>query len=338
MGTVWLGTLGLGLALMTAATPPRVQMPKAVCNPHGACVTLTEEGRTEEGLLILRLEEKLPARIPAKRAFGLWLAWPQEAQKQRQLVTRQEPFQVVLETPAGHFELFVPLEVLVRRTPEEPPALLAHVSFDPAHKGVLKAAVNEVVAAAQARGLLTPDQQQVLASRQKALEAGLPGLLRVMEEFLARPSNPKSREQFLFSLASFPGTYLSPDAPEIAPETFLTGPQRTALRKAGYEVVGKHSLKYSETAELAYQLRLQAYSVEQLVREWNAGLRGPAAGIENLPRPPLDFDRAHRLDDVSFTLDVRNDTGLTRMEQVLQRLLEVPGVRRGSGAPLPPAR
>ena len=103
-------------------------------------------------------------------------------------------------------------------------------------------------------------------------------------------------------------------------------------------MVGKPSLKYAQGSEQAYQLQLQGYAVEQLVREWNAGLRGPAAGLENLPRPPLDFDRAHRLDDVSITLDVRNDTGSTRMEQVLDRLLQVPGIRRGPGEPLPPAR
>jgi hypothetical protein len=74
--------------------------------------------------------------------------------------------------------------------------------------------------------------------------------------------------------------------------------------------------------------------VEQVVREWNAGLRGPASGIEDVPRPGLEFDRAHRHDDVSFTLDVRNDVPLTRADQVLQRLLAVPGVRLAPGPPL----
>ena len=58
---------------------------------------------------------------------------------------------------------------------------------------------------------------------------------------------------------------------------------------------------------------------------------------ENLPRPPLDFDRTHRHDDVTLTLDVRNGAGLARIEQIYQRLLRVPGVRRGAGEPLPPA-
>jgi hypothetical protein len=129
---------------------------------------------------------------------------------------------------------------------------------------------------------------------------------------------------------------LDQDSPAIAPETFLTANQRTALRKAGYEVEGKRWLEYPGTAELAYRLHVQACSLEQLVREWNAGLRGPSSGIEDVPRPALEFDRAHRHDDVSFTLDVRNDTNRTRMDQVLQRLLELPGVRLAPGPPLPP--
>jgi hypothetical protein len=336
--TGWLGSLALGLALTTAAAPPRVQLPKAVCNLHGACITLKEEERTEQGVFLLRMEEKLPRRIAPEAAFGLWLAWPMDAEQQRPLVHRAAAFQVVLAAPAGSFELFSPPLILVRRTAGEPSTPLVHVSFDPAGKGELQAAVHEVVAAAKAQGLLTAEQQQVLAGRQKALDGRLPELVRALESFRARPADPKARDTFLSTLAAFPGEEMDLGARAIAPETFLTASQRTSLRKAGYEVVGKRWLEYSEAAELAYRLHIQACSVEQLVREWNAGLRGPASGIENLPRPALDFDRARRLEDVSFTLDVRNDGELTRMDQVLKRLLEVPGVRLASGAPLPPAR
>ncbi|MFL5349222.1 MAG: hypothetical protein ACJ8AT_30850 [Hyalangium sp.] len=334
----WLGTLGLGLALMTAAPPPRVQMPKAVCNLSGACITLQEEERTQEGLLILRMEEKLPRRIPAEGAFSQWLAWPMEAERQRQLVSRAADFQEVLATPAGHFELFIPSLVLVRRAKSEPPSPLVHVAFEPAEKGELKAAVNEVVAAADARGLLTPEQRQVLASRQKALEGRLPELVRALDAFRARPTEAKARDTFLSALLAFPGQEMELGSQALAPEIFLTAGQRTALRKVGYEVEGKRWLEYPGTAELAYRLHVQACSLEQLVREWNAGLRGPSSGIEDVPRPGLELDRAHRHDDVSFTLDVRNDTNRTRMDQVLQRLLELPGVRLAPGPPLPPAR
>jgi hypothetical protein len=334
--TGWLATLGLGLTLMSSATPPRIQLPRAVCNPRGICTTLWEEERTEEGVSLLRMEEKLPRRVAPEGAFHLWLAWPMEPERQRQLVSREAAFQVLLETPAGRFELFAPPRALVRRTAGEPSAALVLVSFDPARKGELKAAVNEVVAAAEARGLLTPEQQQVLAARQKSLEERLPGLTHAMDAFRARPTDPKARETFLSTLVAFPGEEMDPGARSIAPETFLTATQRTTLRKAGYEVIGRRRLEYLGTAELAYRLHIEACSLEQLVREWNAGLRGPASGIERVPRPALDFDRSRRHEDVSFTLDVRNDVESTRMHQVLRRLLAVPGVRLAPGEPLPP--
>jgi hypothetical protein len=334
--TGWLATLGLGLTLVTSAAPPRVQLPRAVCNMRGTCITLQEEERTAEGASLLRLEEKLPRRIAPGGAFSLWLAWPMEPERQRQFILRAAAFQVHMETSSGRFELFVPPLVLVRRAPAEPPAALVLVSFDPAGKGELKAAVNEVVAAAEARGLLTPEQQQVLAARQKSLEGRLPGLVRAMESFRARPADPKTRETFLSTLVAFPGEEIDLGDPAIAPETFLTASQRTTLRKAGYEVMGKRRLEHPGTPGLAYRLHIEACSVEQLVREWNAGLRGPASGIESVPRPALEFDRARRHDDVSFTLDVRNDGEGTRMHQVLRRLLEVPGVRLAPGEPLPP--
>jgi hypothetical protein len=336
--TGWLATLGLGLTLITSATPPRIQLPKAVCNPRGVCITLQEEERTEDGVFLLRMEEKLPRRLPAEGAFKLWLAWPMEPERQRQIVYRAAAFQVFMETPAGRLELFAPPLVLVRRTAAETPAALVLVSFDPAGKGELKAAVNEVVAAAEARGLLTPEQQQALAARQKALEDRLPGLVLAMDSFRARPTDPKAREAFLSTLVALPGEEMDVGARAIAPESFLTASQRTTLRKAGYEVMGRRWMEYPGTPELAYRLHIEACSVEQLVREWNAGLRGPAAGIESVPRPGLDFDRARRHEDVSFTLDVRNDEGSTRMHQVLQRLLAVPGVRLAPGEPLPSAR
>lgn len=338
MSAVWLGTLGLGLSLLTAAPPPRVQLSKAVCDSHGACVTLKEEGRSEDGLLLLRLEEKLSARLPEKKAFSVWLAWPRDEQQQLHFPSLQTSVQTAMTTPEGHLELFIPSEVRVRRKPDEPPAMLAHVSFDPAVTGISRAPVHELIAAAIEHTLLDGEQQQKLELRQKSFESQQGALLSSMKEFMAHPSGQTERSKFLSFLGTVPsGPLAAPDAPSFAPETFLTGAQRTALRKKGYEVVGKASLKYSDTSEQAYQLQLQAYSVEQLVREWNAGLRGPAAGLENLPRPPLDFDRAHRLDDVSLTLDVRNDAGSTRMEQVYQRLLKVSGVRQGAGEPLTPA-
>ncbi len=336
MTTGWLATLGLGLTLVTSATPPRVQLPRTVCNMRGVCITLWEEERTAEGISLLRMEEKLPRRIAPEGAFSLWLAWPADPERQRQLISRAAAFQVYMESPAGRFELFAPPQVLVRRTPGEPPAVLVLVSFEPTGKGELKAAVNEVVAAAEARGLLTPEQQQVLAARQKSLEERLPGLVRAMEAFRARPADPKVRDTFLSTLAALPGEEMDLGARAIAPETFLTASQRTTLRKAGYEVMGKRWLEYLGTPELAYRLHIEASSVEQLVREWNAGLRGPASGIESMPRPGLEFDRARRHDDVSFTLDVRNDGERMRMDQVLRRLLAVPGVRLAPGEPLPP--
>ncbi|WP_224249958.1 hypothetical protein [Hyalangium gracile] len=338
MVTGWLGALGMGLTLVTAATPPSIQLPKAVCTLRGACITLPEEERMEGSVSLLHMEEKLPRRIAADGAFGLWLAWPMAAEQRTQFVHRSIDFGLTQSTPAGHFELFVPSLTLVRREAGEEPALLAHVSFDPTVKAPLAAAVSELVADAQARGLLTSEQQQVLTARQKALEGRLPELIRALDAFRAKPADPKARATFLSTLAAFPGEEMDLGARAIAPETFLTPAQRTELRKAGHEVQGRRWLEYSGPPSRAYRLHVQACSVEQLVREWNAGLRGPSTGIEALPRPALDFDRAHRHDDVSFTLDVRNDEGITRMDQVLQRLLELPGVRRAPGPALPPPR
>ena len=230
MGAVWLSTLGLGLALMTAAPPPRVQLPKAVCTPHGACITLKEEGRTEEGLLILRLDEKLPARIAEKRAFGLWLAWPRDAEQRSQFPSLQPPFQTAMTTPEGRLELFIPAEVLVRRTPDEPPAFLVHVSFDPVTTGAPKAPVHELIVAAQEHKLLDDKQRQDLELRQKAFEAMRRALLAAMKDFLAHPSDPKKRSQFLSSLGTVP---VSPFAdPEAACALARDVPHRRPAHRA----------------------------------------------------------------------------------------------------------
>lgn len=135
---------------------------------------------------------------------------------------------------------------------------------------------------------------------------------------------------------ALPGEELAAGARALAPETFLTPAQRTRLRARGGEVEGRHWLEHEPG--LAYRLHVQGYSAQQLVREWNAGLRGPAAGVEQLPRPRLEVERAHRHGDVSFSLAVRADSESTRLEQVLERLLRVPGVRRAPGPLLPPAR
>jgi hypothetical protein len=329
-----LGILGLGLALLTAATPPRVELSRTVCTPRGRCVTLLEK----EGD-VPRLEEKLPRKLAPGTAFGLWLLWPLEEPARREAFNnRSEDLLRVAVTPAGRFELFSPARAEVRRSPKEAPGALIYAAFDPSEKAPLRAAVNEVVAAAQERGLLTPEQQQALAARQKSLEDRVPALVRVMETFLARPADLKARDAFLAALQALHSEELDPGSPAVAPERFLSATQRTTLRKAGYEVLGRQSREYAPTPDAAYRLTLQAYSVEQLVREWNAGLRGPASGIEDIPRPGLEFERSHRHDDVSFTLELRNDTGRTRMEQVLQRLLTVPGVRPAPGPPLPPPR
>jgi hypothetical protein len=329
-----LGILGLGLALLTAASPPRVELSRTVCTPRGRCVTLIEK----EGDVPL-LEEKLPRKLSPGAEFGLWLLWPMEEEaRRREFTQRPEDLLRVAVTPAGRFELFSPARTEVRRSPKESPGPLVYVSFDPREKAPLKAAVNEVALAAQERGLLTPEQQQALAARQKALEERIRALVRVMEAFLIRPGDLKARGAFLGALLALFGEELDPNAPAVAPERFLSATQRTTLRKAGYEVLGQQSREYAPSPEVAYTLTLQAYSVDQLVREWNAGLRGPASGIEDVPRPGLEVERARRHDDVSFTLTVRNDTGRTRMEQVLQRLLEVPGVRLAPGPPLPPPR
>ncbi len=329
-----LGVLGLGFTLLTAAAPPSVALSRTVCTPRGRCVTLLEK----EGD-VLQLEEKLPRKLAPGTEFGLWLLWSVEDGTRRQELTqRSEDLLRGVVTPVGRFELFSPAGTEVRRSPKEAPGLLAYVSFDPREKAPLKAAVNEVVLAAQERGLLTPEQQQALAARQKALEERIPALMRVMEPFLARPADLKARGDFLAALQALSGEELNPNAATVAPELFLSAPQRTTLRKAGYEVLGRQSRKYVPSPEVAYELTLQAYSVDQLVREWNAGLRGPASGIEDVPRPGLEVERARRHDDVSFTLAVRNDTGRTRMDQVLQRLLAVPGVRLAPGPPLPPPR
>jgi hypothetical protein len=326
--------LGLGLALLTAATPPRVELSRTVCTPRGRCVTLREK----EGDVPL-LEEKLPRKLSPGAEFGLWLLWPVEEEAQRrELAQRPEDLLRVAITPAGRFELFAPARTEVRRGPKEAPGPLVYVSFDPREKAPLKAAVNEVVAAAQERGLLSTEQQQLLAARQKALEERSPSLVRLMEAFLARPGELKARSSFLETLLALFGEELDPNAPAVAPERFLSAAQRTTLRKAGYEVLGRQSREYAPSPEVAYTLTLQAYSVDQLVREWNAGLRGPASGIEDVPRPGLEMARARRHDDVSIQLTVRNDGGRSRMDQVLQRLLEVPGVRLAPGPPLPPPR
>ncbi len=329
-----LGIAGLGLALLTAASPPRVELSRTVCTPRGRCVTLLEK-EADAALLA----EKLPRKLSPGAELGLWLLWPvEEEARRRELTQLPEELLRVAVTPVGRFELFSPARTEVRRSPKEAPGPLVYVSFDPREKAPLKAAVNEVVSAAQERGLLTPEQQQVIATRQKALEERIPALMRLMEAFLARPSELKARGAFLGALLALFGEELDPSAPAIAPERFLSASQRTMLRKAGYEVLGQQSRQYAPSPEVAYTLTLQAYSVDQLVREWNAGLRGPASGIEDMPRPGLEVERSRRHDDVSFALAVRNDTGRTRLDQVLQRLLEVPGVRLAPGPPLPSSR
>lgn len=335
------GLAAAGLLLVAGvavAEPPRIPTSRLVCTPGGVCTPLREEGRTGEGVALLRLEERLPRQVEAGAGFGLWLAWPVEAERQRALLSRETGLQLRVVTPAGRLELFVAPRALVRRNPREPAALLVYVAHEPGEQGPLEAALPDGVRAAQARGLLNEEQQQVLAAREQALRSRLEPLLKALEAFRLKPTEPKAREALLSALVALPGEELEAGARALAPETFLTPAQRTRLRARGGEVEGRHWLEYEPGPGLAYRLHLQGYSTEQLVHEWNAGLRGPAAGGEDLPRPRLEVERAYRYEDVSLTLEVRADSESTRLEQVLERLLQVPGVRRAPGPLLPPAR
>jgi hypothetical protein len=326
------------VAGVAVAEPPRVPTSRLVCTPGGVCTSLREEGLTGEGVALLRLEERLPQQVAAEASFGLWLAWPVEAERQRALLSREGGLQLEVVTPAGRLELFMAPRTLVRRAPREPAALLVYVAHEPAEQGPLEPALPDVVRAARARGLLNEEQQQVLVAREQALQRRLEPLLQALESFRLKPAEPKAREALLSSLVALPGEELEVGARALAPETFLTPAQRTRLRARGGEVEGRHWLEYEPGLGLAYRLHVQGYSVEQLVHEWNAGLRGPAAGVEELPRPRLEVERAHRYEDVSFTLEVRADSESTRLDQVLARLLQVPGVRRAPGSLLPSAR
>ena len=85
----------------------------------------------------------------------------------------------------------------------------------------------------------------------------------------------------------------------------------------------------------AYRLRVEGVPLDQLVEDWNAGLRALVGRLERVPRPRFRILPGHRHDEVSFTLEVRSDVEEMRLSQVARRLAEVPGLER-DGSELPP--
>jgi hypothetical protein len=216
-------------------------------------------------------------------------------------------------TEAGTFLLRAVPRVTVA---DEPESLLVLVTFDPLRPGT-SAVLPEAIAIAHERKLLTPEQEAKTARESQAQRGRTKALLEAWAAFVRAPTERAARNRLVNALGQ--------DSSGLDPDSFLTSEQRAELRRAGLALEGRIVLEDAPTSGIAYRLRVEAVPLEQIAREWNAGLRALVDPLERVPRPQLLVAPGHRYQEVSFILDVKAGDE-DRMSQVVRRLLAVPGL------------
>jgi hypothetical protein len=208
---------------------------------------------------------------------------------------------------------------------DEPDALLVLLTVDPLRTGV-PANLPEPIAIAQERKLLTQAQEARAAHEAQAQRSRSKVLTDAWTAFTHSPGDRTARTRLVDALGG--------DVSALDAQSFLTPEQRAALRQAGLALEGRIFLEDAAGPGIAYRLHVEAVPLEQVVREWNAGLRALVNPLERVPRPLLQVATGRRHEEVSFTLDVKGGDE-DRMSQVVRRLLAVPGLST-DGKQLPP--
>ena len=292
-----------------------------VCLEPGVCTPVTRLGQTG-GVERVRHTERLPARVEPGAPFGAWMTWPRPPEAVRQRVAQRQPVQFGAVIPAARLRLAVAPGLV---TEPEDSGVLAFLTADPLAGRTEPVALPEAVAAAASLELLTPAQRAEVDRWRAAATEWQSRLASAWAAFARAPRTASTRTTLLDTLGAGPIPLL--------PERFLTQAQRTELRRRGHALEGR--IVVEDLSADAYRLRVEAVPLDQLVEDWNAGLRGLVGRLERVPRPRFHVLPGHRHDEVSFSLDVRSDVDETRVSQVARRLAEVPGLER-SGTDLPP--
>jgi hypothetical protein len=304
-----------------AAAAPEEAVPRPVCVAADTC-TLVRSVSSADGVQTVALLERAAPRPDAKQPFAGWMAWPHAPLAARTQVWKGGSFRVERPTEAGTFLLRAVPGVKVA---DEPDSLLVLVTVDPLRPGTA-AVLPEAIAIAQERKLLTQEQESRAARESQLQHNRSKALTNAWLAFAHAPTDRAARTRFIDALGA--------DVSALDAQGFLTKEQRTSLRDAGLALEGRIFLEDASGPGIAYRLRVEAAPLEQVVREWNAGLRALVNPLERVPRPLLLVPTARRHEEVSFTLDVKEGDE-DRMSQVVRRLLAVPGLST-EGKQLPP--
>jgi len=314
-------TFALWLLAQRATAAPEEAGVSPACVAVDTC-TLVRPVSTADGVKTVALLERAAPRVDPKLPFAGWMAWPHAPVALRTQVWRGGSLRIERATEAGTFLMRAVPGVRVADVPD---SLLVLVTVDPLRPGVT-AALPEAIAIAQERKLLTPEQESRAARESAAQGSRSKALTDAFMAFGRAPMDRAARTRFVDALGS--------DVSALDAQSFLTKEQRTALRQAGLAMEGRIFLEDATRPGVAYRLRVEAVPLEQVVREWNAGLRALVNPLERVPRPLLQVSTALRHEEVSFTLDVKEGDE-DRMSQVVRRLLAVPGLST-DGKQLPP--
>ena len=309
------------LALPPASAAPADAGVQLACVAEDAC-TLVQPVASSGGVATVALLDRAAPRADMHQPFAGWFSWKDAPSELRERVLRGGAVRLERPTEAGTF-LLRTVPAVHLDGPEE--ALLVFLTVDPLRPGT-PVELPEAIALAQQRGLLDREQEERVAREVLAQRARTRALLEAWASFTRAPGNPGTRARLVAALGG--------DTTALDPYTFLTAEQRTALRRAGLALEGRILLEDGPTKGIAYRLRVEAVPLEQVAREWNAGLRALVNPLERVPRPLLLVAPARRHEEVTFSLDV-TDGEEARMSQVVRRLLAIPGLSE-EGKLLPP--
>ncbi len=318
---LFVGWAALLLPARSATGAPQGPPVRTACVAEETCTLVTRISAADGVDAVALLDHSTP-RVVAGQAFAQWLPWSHAPAAVRTRVWHGGSVHIERPTEVGTFLLRAVPGV---RLADEPEALLVLLTLDPLRTGTA-ADLPEAIAIAQQRGLLTPEQQTRASQESRAQQVRTKSLLDAWTGFTRAPTNRASRTKLVDTLGG--------DTSALESDSFLTPEQRNALRRAGLALEGRILLEDGPGPGVAYRLRVEEVPLEEVAREWNAGLRALVNPLERVPRPLLLVAPASRHEEVSFILDVKDgDEG--RMSQVVRRLLAVPGLST-DGKQLPP--
>jgi hypothetical protein len=295
----------------TAAAEP--EPPQLACVASNTCTLVRAVSTADGGVQSVAVLETKTQRAEVARAYAGWMAWAHAPASVKADVFQGGSLLIERPTESGTFLLRA---VPRMRVAGEKDALLVLVTVDPLRTGT-PALLPEAIAIAQDRKLLTQAQLSRTARESQAQRARSKALTDAWTALTHAPADRAARTRLVDALGA--------DVPGLDPVTFLTPEQRVELRRAGLGMEGRIFLEDTHAPGVIYRLRVEAVPLEQVAREWNAGLRALVNPLERVPRPQMLVAPGSRYEELSFTLDVKEGDE-DRMSQVVRRLLAVPGL------------